>query len=179
MHIPSPYRQRGVSLIECGVVAAIAAVSIGAVAPNFDKMIQRRHVEGAAAQLETDILYMRSLAVARNESLRIGFTSNAALACYVIHTGGANDCQCNVQGEPVCRNGAQALRTVPFLAGAPVAVRSNSASILADAVRGTITPTATMQVQGRDGEILRVIVNIMGRVRACTATDGLPGYARC
>ena len=172
-------RQRGLTLVECSVAAAIVAVSIGAVAPSFDKMVQRRHVEGAAAQLETDILYARSLAVARNQSLRVSFTSNASVACYVIHTGGAKDCPCNSEGVAMCSNGAEALRTVPFSADAPVAVRSNSGSILADATRGTISPTATMRVEGRGGETLQVVVNIMGRVRACAATAGLPGYPRC
>ncbi len=122
---------------------------------------------------------MRSLAVARSQSLRLSFTSNAALACYVIHTGAAKGCQCNAQGEPACQDGSLPLRTVPFPAGAPVTVKSNSTSILVDTGQGTITPTATMQVQGRNGEVLRVIVNIMGRVRACAATAGLPGYGRC
>ncbi len=47
--LPTLRHQRGVSLIECCVVAAIAAVGVGAVAPNFDRMIPRRHLEGTAA----------------------------------------------------------------------------------------------------------------------------------
>ena len=126
---------------------------------------------------------MRSLAVARNQSLRVSFTSNAALACYVIHTGGANDCQCNRQGDRhLPETVPQALRTVPFRADAPVAVRSNSASILADAVRGTITPTATMQVEGRDGEIAagdRQHHGPRARVRRHRRAAGIPALLAC
>lgn len=179
MNACGPSRQSGVSLVECCIVTAIAAVSLGAAAPDFDRQLQRQHVEGAAAELQTDIHYLRSLAVARNQPLRLSFTSTAALKCYVIHTGSAGDCPCDAQGVAACRNGAQALRTTAFAAGSAVAVTSNSASMLFDATRGTVTPTATMRVQGRGGEALNVVVNIMGRVRACAATGGLPGHARC
>lgn len=172
-------RQRGGTLTECGVVAAIAAVIAGTVLPGFNKAAQRRHVEGTAAQLETDFLYTRSLAVALNQSLRMTFTAAPAAACYVIHTGGAGDCPCNAQGVAVCRNGARALKTVPFAAGAPVAVRSNSASMLVDATRGTVTPTGTLRVEGSGGTTLNLVVNIMGRVRTCAATAGLPAFVRC
>lgn len=179
MNTTSARRQRGITLVEGSIVTAIVAILVSVATPNLGKMVERRHIEGAAAQLETDIQFARSLAVARNQPVRVSFESASSASCYVIHTGGANDCECGADGNAVCRGTAEALRTVRFPAGGPVGVRSNSRSILADNARGTITPTATMQVQGTSGTTMNVIVNIMGRVRNCAATSGLPGYTRC
>ena len=63
--------QAGVTLIETTTVSAVVAVLAGVAAPAFDQSLQRRHLEGAATQLETDIHQARMLAVARNAPLRI------------------------------------------------------------------------------------------------------------
>jgi hypothetical protein len=55
--------------------------------------VERRHLEGAAAQLETDILYTRSQAVAVNEPLRMRFQQHATGSCYVVHNGPAKACE--------------------------------------------------------------------------------------
>jgi type IV fimbrial biogenesis protein FimT len=172
-------RQRGATLVECCLVAAIAMTAIGVGAPGFLSVTERRHLTAAAAQLETDIHFARSMATAANQSVRISFTSGSALACYVIHTGAAGACQCVQQGQAQCGNGATVLRTVSFTPTGPITLQSNSSSMLLDAANGTVTPTATVQVRSRSGETLKVIVNIMGRVRSCAATPGLPGYKAC
>src|SRR5262249_35791146 len=154
-------RQQGVTLVETMIVAAIAVVCVGAVVPSFDAARQRHRVEGAAAQLETDLQHVRGLAVLHGRSVRIGF-SNAG-ACYVVHTGAAGECRCSADGSAVCSAGAVPLRVVA-LAGAGLALHSNSASMVFDPVRGTVTPTATIEVASADGMRLRNVVNIMGRV---------------
>jgi type IV fimbrial biogenesis protein FimT len=44
-------------------------------------------------------------------------------------------------------------------------------------VKGTVTPTASIQLRSAAGQ-LRQVVNVMGRVRTCTP-DGVPGYRAC
>jgi type IV fimbrial biogenesis protein FimT len=170
-------RQRGFSLVEATVTTALSAILAGLAVPSFEQARVQRHLEGAAAQLETDIHFARSLAVARNEGVRISFAPAADASCYVIHTGAAGDCSCGTGAEPVCTGTAQALRTVRYDGETPLQMRSNSRSMLFDPVRGTTTPTATVRVEGRDGSAIHQIVNIMGRVRSCSPT--LPGYRRC
>jgi len=169
-------RQRGLTLIETSIVLAVAAIVVGAVAPSFQQARERRHLEGVAAQMETDFAHTRSLAVARNQTLRVNF---ASASCYVVHTGGATDCRCSADGSASCSSGAEVLRVVQLDAGVPVTMQSNSRSIAFDAIKGTVTPTATVQVLARSGASIRNIVNIMGRVRNCSPAPGLPGYARC
>ena len=179
MNQPPINRQRGFTLVEAGVTLAVATLLVGAVAPSFQRSIERRHVEGIAAQLETDLQLARSLAVARNEGVRVSFEASGDASCYIVHSGAAGDCSCIAAGPAVCRAGGVALHTVQLQAGAGVQIRSNSRSILVDAQKGTITPTATLQVNGRSGLALNQIINIMGRVRTCSPGGTLPGYRRC
>lgn len=171
--------QAGVTLIETTTVGAVVAVLAGVAAPAFDHSLQRRHLEGAATQLETDIHQARMLAVARNAPLRISFESGAGGSCYVIHTGAANQCGCAADGSAVCQGEARAERSVHFAPGGPVSLRSNSRSVLFDPSRGTSSPTATVQLQARNGSAIHQVMNIMGRVRSCSPAPELSGYRRC
>lgn len=179
-HQPAPGRQRGTTLVEAAMVAAIVSVVTALAVPGFAPGIERRHVEGAAAQLETDLQLARATAVANNAGVRVSFHALAdGGSCYVMHTGAAGDCGCTAEGQPVCRPGAEALRTAHYGPGVPVRIASNSRSILFDPVRGTVTPTATMKVQGRSGAAVHQIVNVMGRVRSCSPAPALPGFRTC
>lgn len=170
--------ERGVSLIESLIVTTIAAVLVGAAAPGFQDSRARRHVEGAAAQLETDIQFTRSLAVARNHNLRIEFANGAEGSCYVVHTGAAGACSCGALG-PVCTEDAQALRHVHYGPGETFALKANVRAMVFDAEKGTVTPTATLRVESQRGHALHQVVNILGRVRTCTPTPALTGYRAC
>ena len=175
---PLPRRDAGVTLIEAATVTAIVAVLIGIAVPSFQDARARRQLEGVAAQLETDLQLARSEAVARNESVRVGFTRDAGGSCYVLHTGPAGGCRCDGAGTTSCGAGAEPLRAVPLGAGYPVQLQSNGASILFDAIKGTVTPTATLRVLSPVGE-LRQVVNVMGRIRTCSPEGAVAGYRRC
>jgi type IV fimbrial biogenesis protein FimT len=177
MHHP-PKPQRGLTLIEAATVTAIAAVLVGIAAPGLQDTRLRRQVEGVAAQLETDLQLARAEAIARNETVRVGFARGAGGSCYVLHTGPADACRCDGQGRTTCEPGAEALRTVPLDATSPVQLRANSASMAFDASLGTVTPTGTLRVQSPAGS-LHQVVNIMGRIRSCSPDGWLAGYRRC
>ena len=172
-------RQRGVTLLESLIAVTVTALALGSALPGFEQARERRHLEGAAAQLETDIMHTRSLAVARNQGVRMGFESLQAGTCYTGHTGAANACSCDANGVANCSPGAEALRTVYFPAQGPVAVRANVRSILFDPRLGTSTPTGTLRVVARSDAAIHQIVNIMGRVRACSPAGTVAGYPRC
>jgi type IV fimbrial biogenesis protein FimT len=178
---PTPARQRqtGFTLIESMVVLAVVSVTAGIAVPSFQKASERRQLEGAAAQLATDIRHARSSAVALSSSVRVSFQQVAGGSCYLLHTGRAADCQCDSAGAAICSNGAQVVKAVGFSANSDLQISSNSASMLFDHSRGTVTPTASINVQFRNGPAIRQVVNIMGRARACTPSTNLPGYPAC
>lgn len=163
------HKQSGLSLIECAITTAVAALALGAALPSFEEARQRRQLEGLAAQLETDLHLARSEAVARNEAVRVSFGPQEA-GCYWLHTGERPQPQCDLQ--------PQALRQVRLPADGGVQLRSNSSSMLFDPVKGTVTPTGTLRLHSRVGTV-HLVVNVMGRVRSCTPDGALPGLARC
>jgi len=174
----SPTRGRGFTLTESAVVVATLAVLVGTAAPSFQAQRERRALEATAALLETDLQLARSEAVARNESVRIDFAESPAGSCYVMHTGDAQGCRCDAAAATSCDPGVTELRTVRLLHDGGIVLQSNSRSVLFDAVKGTITPTATMRLVSSRGSLHQVI-NIMGRVRTCSPGGVVPGYRAC
>lgn len=171
-------RRAGLSLIEVLASLTVTLVAIGSAAPGFESLRERRHLEGVAAQLETDLMFTRSEAVAQNRTLRVSFSRNTAGSCYVVHNGPANACACGDTG-PVCSPGATAVRNVLVAGETGVQLSANVRSLVVDPVKGTITPTATMRIEGRGGSAIHQVINLMGRVRSCSPAPALPGYKVC
>lgn len=169
----------GFTLIECMISLAIIAVTVGASVPSIQQASERRHLEGAAAQLATDVRQARSAAVALAAPVRLSFHRSNAGSCYLLHTGRTADCSCAPGASAVCTNGAQVIRTVAFPATAGLQITSNSNSMLFDPHRGTVTPTASINLHLRNGPTLRQVVNIMGRARTCTPSADMPAYVAC
>jgi type IV fimbrial biogenesis protein FimT len=174
-----PRKQGGVTLVESLIALAVSAIVLGAAIPGFESARERRHLEGAAAQLETDLHFARSLAAAHHEALRVSFSSNAQGSGYVIHHGSARHCVAEADGSAACNGPARVHRVVHFAPDGAVGVQANVSSILFDPLKGTSTPTGTLRVVGRNGGAVHQVVNLMGRVRSCSPTASLFGYPRC
>jgi type IV fimbrial biogenesis protein FimT len=172
-------RQAGLSLVEPLVALCVASLALGTALPNFKSLTERRALEGAAGQLRSELQYARSLAVERNQAVRLTFEPAANGMCYVIHTGGSKACKCANLPAPVCTADSTVLRH--FSADAPgrISIKSNSASFAFDPTSGTVTPTATLELQNRQGDALRLVINIMGRIRSCTPTGKISGQPKC
>lgn len=172
-------RQCGVTLIEACTVLAISSVVVGASVPGLQSLIESRRLNGAAAQLATDIQYVRTEAVVRNQALRLSFHSSTDATCYVLHTGATAQCACPPSGAAVCNGGAEEIKTVHLPATEKVVLQANVGSVLFDPLHGTSTPTGTLRVVGTQGREVRHVINIMGRVRSCTPQGVVPGYRAC
>ena len=177
----SARRQRGTSLIETMLVLVVAAISLGSAVPGFQQSRLHRHLDGAAAQLETDIQLTRSRAVAERRSLRMTFFQDPNGSCYVVHAGDADNCTCAASGVAQCSNGEEAARSVRYDNKHPVKLQTNVRSIVFSPNLGTSTPTGTIKLQTSPTHTVHAVVNVMGRVRHCvpdTAT-AVKGYPAC
>lgn len=172
-------RQAGLTLVEMTITLAVILVTLSAAVPSFQQARERRHLDGAAAQLVTDLRHARSMAVSRSADLRFAVQKGVIGSCYMVHTGAAADCRCEADGTAVCRNGAQALQVTGFRSTGAVQVSANSASMLFDADRGTVTPTGTLRLQSTGGGSVNHVVSLMGRVRSCSPGGSAPGYSAC
>ena len=171
--------QLGVSLVESVTVVAVAAILAGTAAPSLADFIGSRRLEGAATQLATDIQFVRTDAVARNQPLRIGFFSSSEGSCYVVHSGAAGLCSCAATGSAECSGDAVQIKTVQLPSRDKVGVSVNAASLVFDPLHGTVSPTATVRVVGPQGRAIHHVVNVMGRVRSCSPQGAMPGYRAC
>lgn len=172
--------QGGLSLVEQAVTLAIAALAVGSALPGFERLRQAQELEGTAARLETELQYARSVALQRQRGTRLTFEALPQGGwCYVIHTGGSRDCRCDQPTGAQCVAGAEALRHVHSAHSPLRNLSSNSRSLLFDPTLGTVTPTASIQLQDGHGRSLRLVVSIMGRVRSCSPGSTLPGHKAC
>ncbi len=174
-----PGKQSGATWIETCVVLVIIGVVTAQAAPSMGSLIDARRLEGSAVQFATDVQYARSEAIARNQPVRITLQNSAQGSCYVLHTGPSAQCTCNNSAPAVCVGEAREIRTVVLPADRGVAFTASTASVAFDPLHGTSTPTATFRVLGRQGRTIHQVINVMGRVRSCTPTGGVPGYPNC
>jgi type IV fimbrial biogenesis protein FimT len=171
--------QRGLTLIEACAVMAVTAVLASTAAPGMQGLIDSRRLDGTAAQLATDVQFVRTEAVSRNLPLRLSFHATSSGSCYVIHSGSANQCDCVAEGPAICRGDAVSIRTVRLADADRVALQANVGSLLFDPQHGTVSPTGTLRVIGGNGRAVHQIVNIMGRVRSCSPGALMPAYHAC
>jgi len=171
--------QRGWTLIETCMVLCTIALVVGITAPSFKAARERRHLEAAAAQLHTDLAFARSLAVARNQPVRMSFARSTTGSCYVVHSGPADACDCLAGPAPVCTGGAQVFQSGRFSDDKGMVLTASASSMLFDERLGTVTPTSTMHLRSASGLEIRKIINILGRVRHCSPAPSMPGYPAC
>ena len=174
---PAKRLSHGVSLVETAIAIALGAIVLSSAAPGLQATLARRHLDGVAAQLATDLQFARTEAVARNEPVRVSFHADAAASCWVVHTRGRALCSCEA-GRAACGGGAALIRSVAVPAERRVTVGANVGSILYDPVHGTSTPTGTLRVIGAAAEV-RHVVNVLGRVRSCSPLGAAHGWQAC
>lgn len=172
-------RQAGITLVEQLVTASVAGLLALSSLPGFEEAKAKRRLEGTAAQLESELQFARSAAVARSETVRVAFGGSPAGSCYVIHTGQPHDCRCEVDGSAQCAPGAQVLRSAGFPAVDGLRLSSSAAQVGFDAEHGTVTPTTTVQLQNRRGDTQRLVINVMGRIRGCAVGSASLGTPAC
>ena len=184
-HLQAMRQARGLTLIECLIAVAVACTAIGTAVPSYGRMLEKRHLEGAAAQLETDIQFARSLAASMNEPVRLRVQQDAGGSCYIVYRGPAASCTCTSGGAPVCSPGSPGsqadalLRSLRLPAPGGVQAQANVSSMLFSPLHGTVTPTGTLKLTGREGRQLHVVVNLMGRARTCAPGGAVAGYPSC
>jgi type IV fimbrial biogenesis protein FimT len=179
-NIKSAVRQRpalGVSLVECLCAVSILATSLGLAAPSLSKWKERQAVLSAAAELETDIQYARSLAVAQNDPVYLTVRTGVDGTCYVIHTGDPVDCECSSDQGAACVGDAGLVRHSAYPDRGSVKLFHRDATLAFNPRLGTVTPAATFKLKTSAGTVHQ-IVSIMGRTRSCSP-DGLSGIKAC
>jgi type IV fimbrial biogenesis protein FimT len=167
-----------VTTAEYLVSAAILSTVVAGSAGGLSRWQSQVSVEQAAAAFETDVHWARSLALARNERLRLRVLTHEGGQCWIVHSGDHKACSCQADGSVQCTGEAQVLREAHWPAEMPVRVQANVSSFAFDPVHGTASPTGTVKFGDDAGPQLHLIVSILGRVRTC-APQPRAGYRPC
>lgn len=175
----APRAQRGVSVLEPLITASVASVLVLSSVSGLGELADRRRLESAVAQMESELQFARSSAVARGETIRVAFKSGTAGSCWVMHSGQPGDCTCSADGTAQCTGGAELIRNVGLGASDALRLSSTAGEVGFDATHGTVTPTTTLQFSNRGGDRIKLVVNVMGRIRSCSAAGPIAGLPAC
>lgn len=169
----------GFTLIETSITLALVAVMMGIATAGFSTVLERQRLHGTAAELASDLHWLRSQSQARNEALRLSLHNTASGICTVVHTGNRSDCRCADSGPAVCDGGAEALKTSHWPLRERISVQSNVSSMLFDPAQGTVSPTGSIRIVDSRGQGITHVVNVIGRVRSCSPSATISGFAAC
>lgn len=164
--------QRGLSFVEQMLTTTVAGLLVLLALPGLDAAKDRHRLEGLAGELESELQWARSEAVARGDMVHVAFVTHAAGSCHVVHTGPAHSCTCQMDGRTACEDTGRALRSASHPVTAGVTVQSSAAQIGFDGDLAMVTPTTTLRLQSQGGRRLNLVVNVVGRVRSCSPAPG-------
>ena len=184
-------RLRGVTLIELMVGVAVLGVVLAVAAPAMGDLLERRRVIAAAEEVASLLTYAKAETNATNSTLFVRIDPDPAptMSCaVVVTTSGANACRCYKTPASVCTGtSSEMLRLfqlprdhVTFSAQATTWAGSPNYIVFDREQMGILTTGFQVNVLGnRRGYALRVEVNTAGRVKICTPSGGMTGYATC
>lgn len=169
---------RGWTLLEMLLTIGIAGLLVTGAGTAWSSLTQNQRIQGLAQELSQHIQWLHSEAASRQESIRLSWYQSSQGACYVSHTGAANQCSCLGQ-QASCQAPAKLLRFGFVPDRESIKLSSTSSSMLWDPVAGTTTPTGTIRLESTSGQSVRVVVNILGRARTCTDAATWSMLPRC
>lgn len=170
---------RGFTLVELCAGVGICAALIGQAVPALGKFRQEQLLRASSEALATDLRLSRSEAASRGDSVQFRISGRGAGACYVIHTGPRNDCDC-AGGQPVCRSAqAQVIKAEWFSSNQPVRISSNAETLEFQHRQGLVTQTASIELSLEQGPTIRQVIAITGRARTCSVGTKLGSLPKC
>jgi Tfp pilus assembly protein FimT len=170
----------GFTLVEACIAMGITATLLSQAVPAMTRMRHEQQLRGASEVLATDLRLARSEAMRIGRSVFFRISGKGANACYLLHTGARNDCDC-AGGQASCpAPGSTVLRAEWLPAGQSLHLSSNVETMQFEHVRGLVTPTGTIEVSLDDGRAIHQVVAITGRVRSCSAGNArFAGMPKC
>jgi Tfp pilus assembly protein FimT len=170
---------RGFTLVELCAGIGICATLISQAVPAMSKLQQQQKLRAQAEALAGDLRFARSEAVRTGESVYFRVSGKGANACYVLHTGAKDDCDC-AGGQAVCRTAGSAVIKAEWLpSNQPVTLRSNAETLEFQHRQGLVTQTGSIELNLNSGVGIRQVIAITGRVRSCASGAKLAGLPNC
>lgn len=169
----------GFTLIEVCIALVIASVLLASAIPSLQRWVLRERMQATAQSMLTDLQQARSEAVMRAGAVHVRFSRFAQGTCYVMHIGASGGCRCSDAGEAICTASASALRVNWIPSQQRLTVQANVSNLSFQPRQGAVTSTGSIDITGTNGQTIRQIISITGRVRSCSPDGGFRNLARC
>ena len=169
----------GFTLVELCVSVSIGATLLSQAVPSLSRMRQEHALRATSEALASDLRFARSEAVRMGEPVYFRISGKGAQACYVLHTGARNDCDC-AGGKAVCKApGSNVVKAEWLPAGKPMSLSSNAETLAFQHRQGLVTQTGSIELSLKGGAGIRQVIAITGRVRSCSTGVKLSGMTKC
>ena len=172
--------QSGISLVQALITLALVAVMCAAGLSSFKDALDWRRLEGHSHELLHTLHWGRSLSVSAHNDIRLSVQQTSAGSCYVVYTGSMGSCACDASGASVCSAGATAHKTALISSSDRIQLSSNVNALMWEPQQGRATPAGSLTLTHANGNSIKLVVNMLGRVRACVpAGASNRGYPVC
>ena len=173
--------ERGFTIIELLAVTVIVVILLALAIPSWRDTAARKRVEGLFVELQADLEYARSEAVARNAAVQVSFGTG----CYVVHLESAT-ASCTATTKSVIPAAGE-LKSELLGSSPQVAITPQNAltRVGFDPMRGI----ASWDGSGTQAGIalastagawqLLVTLSAVGRVNVCSPGGSIKGYPPC
>lgn len=170
---------RGFTMVElCAAVGVVAALISQAV-PAMGKLHSEQKLRATSEALATDLRFARSEAARLGDSIFFRVSGKGAGACYVLHTGAKDDCDC-AGGQAVCKKPeSQVIKAEWLPTSQPVQISSNAETLEFQHRQALVTQTGSIELRLRSGTAIRQVVAITGRVRNCYVSAPVSNMPKC
>jgi Tfp pilus assembly protein FimT len=170
---------RGFTLIELCVGLGICAALAGQAVPAMSKMRQEQKLRAVSETLAGDLRLARSEAARTGDSVFFRVTGKGSQACYVLHTGSKDGCECK-DGQARCtKPDSRVIKAEWVGADQVVRLSSNTESMEFQHRQGLVTPTGSIDLSLQNGTAIRQVVAITGRARSCYVAYRIAGFTKC
>jgi Tfp pilus assembly protein FimT len=172
-------RGRGVTLTEMCIALGIAALLVGQVLPSLQRFRERALWRATADAIGDDLRLARAEAVRLNRPVFFRVSGRGAAACYLLHVGTRNGCDC-AGGRVQCLTRGSSVLKATWLPPTPsMLLRSNVESMAFQQDQGGVTPTGRIEVWLNDQDAIGLKVAITGRVKPCDLSPRSPNARPC
>jgi Tfp pilus assembly protein FimT len=170
---------RGFTLVELCAAVGICGTLLAQALPAMSQLRQEQKLRASSETLMTDLRLARAESNRLDAPVYVRVSGKGAQACYVLHTGAKDDCDC-AGGQAVCKSATASVIKAEWLpASQPVRIRSNAESMQFQHRQGLVTQTGSIDLSLDSGTTIRQVIAITGRARTCYTSARLAGMPKC